>query len=313
MSVTMKMPLRALRQISSLYIRENVVPTVTPFLGRAPNLGVDRKGVARLCDNLARLRVKTLFVAGTTGEFVHMTDTLRLSTIDAFAGASKGRFRIIANATGDTPEDTFRNLSSIWGMTGVNAVVLAPLHYLKTNREIFPHMEEVGKLMEGSRKPLFLYNYSKLHINPSLNISPQVVGRLTDEGIIVGIKDSSGDLRLTGRYAMQVETGTGDEGNIVEAIKRGASFAVGSMGNILPYPQNIFFAKDVEEMWLWQKAINDVRMPLTANLRCPAAAIKYYLHLQGICSDVMADKNDALTGPEKAAIEAEYKRIGQKT
>ena len=310
MPMTTTMPLAALRQVGKFYVRENVVPTVTPFIAGGRALQVDREGVARLCDNLQRLKVRTLFVNGTTGGFVHMTDVERILTVSTFALESRGRFKIIANATGDTPEATIRNVSTMSRLKGVDALVLAPLHYLQTNEQIRPHMDRVKEILTGERDlPLFLYNYAKLHRDKSLNIDPEVVSELADEEIIAGIKDSSGDLGLVERYAQVIETGTGDEGHIIEALRRGASFAVGSMGNILPYPQNIFFARTINGMMKWQDAINDVRGPLTANLRCPTAAIKYYLSLQGICSDRVAVEKDALTPPEKAEVERVYSSL----
>ncbi|MFA5098552.1 MAG: dihydrodipicolinate synthase family protein [Candidatus Margulisiibacteriota bacterium] len=305
------LPLIPPRRVEGLLVRENVVATVTPFIESATQLQADEEAVAKLCGHILKLGENALFVAGTTGEFAYMTDKLRIETVTAFARASKGRFRIIANASGDSPEATLKNIGSMAGLKEVSAIVIAPLHYLRMNEEIPQHMEQVLSLMEAIEKPLLLYNLPKIHLDTSLNIDPSIVKVFRNS--IAGLKDSSCDLELLGEYAKQIETGTGDEGNITGALRKGAAFSVNSIGNILPYPQRIFNSSSIVEMEKWQKAINDVRLPLTANRRSATAATKYWLSLKGICSSRMADRGKELTQEEKISVEEVFNRLRKET
>jgi dihydrodipicolinate synthase/N-acetylneuraminate lyase len=299
------LPLREKRQIgnASLWRRENVVPAVTPFKrSRGSRLEIDVDGIARLLDHMHFLcKVSSLLVNGTTGEFIDQKNSFRMDVVDAFALAARGRFKLFANATGDTPDETEKNVNHfLRDVDGISAVVLAPLCYLTEQSEVVSHVRRIVSIMEG-KLPLVLYSNDAIHRIIGSPIRPDTVEELAP--LVAGMKDSSGDLQLLGKYAKHVEVGQGNEGQIVAGLHGGATFSVASIGNIVSWPQDIYTARSEEEMRSLQKKIIDARKPLTAYLNKIPGALKYCLYLLGICEETVAKEKNVLDDEERRAIE----------
>ncbi len=282
---------------AKLVYNQNIVPVVTPFMEKDGTIEIDRTGIRQLINYLISNRVKSILVMGSTGEFTDLSNKKRLEAIEIFAEESRGRLVIFANVTGDTERETLQNIKEIEEFPHINAIVLAPLYYLKSNGEISEHMKKVK-----SSLPLVLYNNPAIHKVKGRNIQPKIVQELKNR--IIAVKDSSGDLNLLESYAKVIRTFQGDESQIAGALKAGAEGAVSSIGNILILPQLIFSPVVGEyDTGRLQSEINKLGPGFTANREKIPAGLKYYLQLIKVLSDEMVlDKERELTPGDRTGI-----------
>ncbi|GEM_PF-6555887 len=280
--------------------RVNIVPVVTPL---TPAGEVDGEGIKKLVKHLVGLGVEAVLVMGATGEFHMLENDKRLEAIGLFREALKAHDTMLfANVTGDTEEETLRNIRAVENSTqgGVDAFVIAPLYYLKSSAALPEHLQKIKTSI-----PLVLYN------NPGItggqNIDPAVLPLL--KGRFIGLKDSSGDMSLLKEYAQHTIVYQGDETQIVPALEAGARGGVSSMGNVFRID---LFGEDVTPAARdqIQAEITAKVPPLTAGRKKIVAGLKYYLSLRGIIGDTVAPASPQLEEQEKRAIEGMAASLG---
>jgi len=290
---------------------ENIVPVVTPLVGRGHKLQVDKKGIKGLVDHLVFMGVRSILVMGAAGEFTTLTNEMRIKAIDAFQQAAGDRLVVFANVTGDNRGQTLMNVEKINKMPHVNAIVLAPRYYIPEQKEIVEHLNQVVK---KTALPFVIYNNP--HIHPyGDNILSGIVDRIKRAFPVqfIAMKDSSGNIGIVKAYARRITTFQGDETKISMALEAGAGGAVSSMGNVLEEPTLIFdpaFRTEREDL---QDEIKRRVKALTANRKKTPAAIKHYLKLAGVIKDdaVYTEEQSeteavTLTDDERQAIEDVY-------
>lgn len=161
-----------------------VPPVATPL-----NLDgtVDHGSLARLVDHLIDAGCTGLFALGSTGETAYFTDTQRVEIARTIVDTTAGRVPIIAGAielTAGRVIETARALVAV----GVDAIVTtAPLYTLNSATEVAAHFRTIAAAIEV---PLWAYDVPvRVHTKLSLALLMQ----LAAEGVIAGVKDSSGD------------------------------------------------------------------------------------------------------------------------
>ncbi|GEM_PF-3993674 len=278
----------------------NIVPVVTPLTSAGE---VDAEGIKNLVEHLAALGVEAILVMGATGEFHALENAKRLETLRLFKEAlRRNSMMLFANVTGDTEDETLQNIREVEHFSEgiVDALVIAPLYYLKSSAEIPDHF---GKIK--TQLPVVLYN------NPGItrgeNIDPAVLTLL--KGKFVGLKDSSGDMNLLREYLKHTIVYQGDETQIVAALEAGARGAVSSMGNVFRID---LFGEDVTPAVRdqIQTEITAKVPPLTAGRKKIVAGLKHYLSLRGIIGDTVAASSPRLEEQEKRTIEGLAASLG---
>lgn len=161
-----------------------IPPVATPLL---PDHTVDHASLARLVDYLIAAGVSGLFALGSTGETAYFTDDERVEILRTIASANEGRVPIIAGAielTAPRIIQTARRLVD----AGANAIVTtAPLYTLNSQAEVADHFRTIAAAIDA---PLWAYDVPvRVHSKLSLELLIQ----LGTEGVIHGVKDSSGD------------------------------------------------------------------------------------------------------------------------
>lgn len=161
-----------------------VPPVATPLL---PDGTIDHASLTRLVERLIGEGVSGLFALGSTGETAYFTDDQRVELLQTIVAANAGRVPVIAGAielTAPRIIETARRLAA----AGAQAIVTtAPLYTLNSPAEIAAHFRTIAAAIDV---PLWAYDvpvrvHSKLGIDLLLQL-----GR---EGVIQGVKDSSGD------------------------------------------------------------------------------------------------------------------------
>ncbi|WP_406126870.1 dihydrodipicolinate synthase family protein [Streptomyces canus] len=211
-----------------------VPPVCTPL---TPDREVDVPSLLRLVDHLVAGGVQGLFVLGTSSEAAFLTDAQRRLVVETVAGHVGGRLPVLAGVIDMT---TARVLDHVRAVTaaGADAVVVTAPFYASTHPvEIARHYRLVAA---GSPVPVIAYDLpSGVHTK----LPADVVLDLAAEGVLAGLKDSSGDLAgfrtvVSGARAHPGITGfsvlTGSELVVDAALAVGADGAVPGLANVDP-------------------------------------------------------------------------------
>ncbi|WP_328839301.1 dihydrodipicolinate synthase family protein [Streptomyces europaeiscabiei] len=211
-----------------------IPPVCTPL---TPDREVDVPSLTRLVDHLVAGGVDALFVLGSSSEAAYLTDPQRRRVVETVVGHVGGQLPVLAGVIDMT---TPRVLDHVRAVTtaGAEAVVATAPFYTRT------HPAEVSRhyrlLAAGSPVPVFAYD---IPVAVHSKLPADVVLELAADGVIAGLKDSSGDLAafrtvVTGARADAAITGfsalTGSELVVDAALALGAHGAVPGLANVDP-------------------------------------------------------------------------------
>lgn len=161
-----------------------VPPVATPML---PDGTIDHASLERLVDHLIESGVSGLFALGSTGETAYFTDDQRVEILRTIAAANEGRVPIIAGAI----ELTSARIAAVGQRlvdAGAHAIVTtAPLYTMNSQVEVADHFRGVAARIEA---PLWAYDVP-VRVHSKLSID--LLLELASEGVVHGVKDSSGD------------------------------------------------------------------------------------------------------------------------
>ncbi len=210
---------------------EGILPAmITPLTADDNiNLPVLRQLINYLIDG----GVNGIFAIGTTGEFYAMSNNDYRQILEATVDEVAGRVPVYAGANAISTKACV-DLANIAQQAGVDALsVLTPYFINPTQEQVYNHFKTVA---ENTNLPILLYNNApKTHVN----ITPKTAHELSLIPNIVGIKDSTGDLTMTGEYirltrGQDFSVMMGRDTMIYGALCYGATGGVAACANVAP-------------------------------------------------------------------------------
>lgn len=210
---------------------------------------IDKEKTKKFIQHLINEGVHGIFIAGSTGEAPLMNLDQRKEIIDIGVEAAVGKVPLLAG-TGHNSTRIAVELSKYAENAGADAVVVFLPHYPKPTQEgFYEHYKAIGEAVNIS---VFVYNCWEQY---GVEIAPETVVRLAEEGYVQGIKDSTFDLdhisrvlRLTGG---KITVFTGLETKVLPALALGADGSICTIGNLIPREMveiyNLFRAGKIEE------------------------------------------------------------------
>ena len=177
----------------------------------------------------------TLF--GTTGEGASIGEADRATILKGFAEGDIAGGRIVgaiaAAAVADAVAQARLALS-----VGCKALLLPPPFYFKgvSDEGLFAWYAAVFEQLGAAARDVLLYNIPSVTAVP---LSIALIGRLREAfpGIVIGVKDSSGDWPYTQRLLAahgDLAILIGDERYLAEGVRRGGQGAISGLANICP-------------------------------------------------------------------------------
>ena len=161
-----------------------VPPVATPLL---PDGTIDHTSLARLVDRLVEEGVAGLFALGSTGETAYFTDDQRVELLRTIVAANEGRVPIIAGAIELTAPRIIATAHRLIDAGAQAIVTTAPLYTLNSQAEIADHFRTIAAAIDA---PLWAYDVP-VRVHSKLGVD--LLMQLAAEGVIHGVKDSSGD------------------------------------------------------------------------------------------------------------------------
>ena len=216
-------------------LRGVVPPVCTPFTS---DYEVDEKSLRKLINHLLDGGVHGLFVLGSTSEVAYLTDKRRADVIRIAIDETAGRVPVVAGAIDMT---TFRVNEHVKAAVdaGIDGIVVTAPFYVRTHpEEIALHFKQIKEACGDV--PLYAYDIPVAANGVKLETG--TVLKLAKEGVIQGLKDSSGNdagIRavVLGAKKMGLKDFvvlTGSELTVDSALLAGAHGVVPGIGNIDP-------------------------------------------------------------------------------
>lgn len=212
-------------------LRGIIPPMVTPLTS---DDALDQEGAQRLLDHMLAGGVHGIFILGTTGEGPSLGPEVQRQLIETTVHQVDGRVPVLVGIT-DTCLVESVALAEVAADLGADAVVAsAPYYFQIAQPELLDYLR---KLVEELPLPLVLYNMPGL---TKVSFEPETVRQMLAYDNVIGIKDSSGDLKVAAEYVKVVAERadwtlmTGPEEILAEAIKLGGMGGVCGGANLFP-------------------------------------------------------------------------------
>ncbi|WP_417729983.1 dihydrodipicolinate synthase family protein [Rosistilla oblonga] len=283
-----------------------VPPLVTPLSNQD---ALDGDGLQQLIEHQIDAGVDGLFVLGTTGEGPSLSASLRAEMIAQSGRLIDGRVPMYVGITDTSLVDAVK-LAGVAAEAGAAAVVAAPPFYFPAGQTELRGWFQ--RLADALPLPLLLYNMPSC---TKIAIELPTVEALIDHPNIVGLKDSSGDLKYLGE-AVQLAAArrpdwpvlVGPEALLVEAMGLGAVGGVAGGANLAPKLFTELFAAVQRK----DQATIDRLQPIVIQLQTLYGFGKYgssylkglkcALDLRGICSGLLAAPFDVFKPADRQRV-----------
>ncbi|ACZ85451.1 dihydrodipicolinate synthase family protein [Streptosporangium roseum] len=296
-----------------------VPPLVTPL---TPGGEVDVPSLERLVEFLVEAGVTGLFALGSSGEAAFLTDARRDRALEVVVRTVAGRVPVLAGCIETTTARVIER-AEVAAKLGADAtVVTAPFYTRIHPLEIDRHFRAVRAAVD---LPMFAYD---VPVSVHTKLAVDQVLALAADGVIDGLKDSSGDdvgfrqvvlgaAGLPGFSAL-----TGHEVVVDAMMLAGADGAVPGLGNVDPHGYVRLLRACAEGRWADAKAeqdrltrlfrIVDAASPETAGGSTRGiGAFKTALALRGvIASAAVSQPMRELTADETRAVASHLHEAG---
>ncbi|MEJ5998286.1 dihydrodipicolinate synthase family protein [Corynebacterium sp. H130] len=209
-----------------------IPPILTPLTHSGD---VDVPSLTKLVEHLISGGVDGIFVLGSSGEVAFLSDAVREQVIATVLQLVDGRVPVYAGVI-DTQTNRVIEHIRVAERLGVQAVVAtAPFYAITGPSEIEAHFRA---LREATSLPLIAYD---IPVCVHSKLAPEMLVRLGAEGVLQGVKDSSGDDVSFRRLCMMNKAAgspltvlTGHEAVVDGAYLAGADGCVPGLGNVDP-------------------------------------------------------------------------------
>ena len=257
-----------------------ITAMVTPFESSG---NIDIKATEILIEKLIANGVQGIFVLGTNGEFHVIENDMKIKFAKKVVEIVAKRVPVYAGAGGNSTDEVIK-LGKQMIAIGVDALsVITPYFVSLKENELYNHYQMIA---ENLAIPIVLYNIPK---NTGINLSFELVSKLSKISNIIGIKDSSGDINNIAGYIDNTSRDefsvlSGSDSLILKALKLGATGAISATSNLLTtnnvqiYKQ--FIAGNLDKAEQWQQSLEEFRRIL--KYASTPSVLKQSLSLAGI-------------------------------
>jgi len=214
------------------FVPKGIIPAmVTPIDAKGR---INESALRKLTNHLIDGGVHGLFPVGSQGEFFSLTFEQKKEAIRVVVDETRGRIPVYAGTGAVTTHEAIETTKMAQDL-GVNAVsVITPYFLIPSQKELIAHYMAIAKACPDL--PILLYS------NPDRTQVPFPVSTVLELAAvdnIIGIKDSSGDMSMTGEYirltrGMNFHVLMGRDTLIYAALCYGAKGSICATGNVDP-------------------------------------------------------------------------------
>ena len=203
---------------------------VTPFKNNKINLDKFKE----LLEFQIANGVNAVIVCGTTGEAATLTDEEKFELVETAVYICKNKCQVIAGSgSNNTLHSVY--LSKQFEKIGVDGLLVVTPYYNKCNEEgLYLHYKNIA---DSVSIPIILYNVPS---RTSVNISPNLVKRLSEISNICGLKEASGNITYLTEVMSKIDREnfyvySGNDELTYTVLSLGGKGVISVLSNILPY------------------------------------------------------------------------------
>ncbi|MFG3700486.1 dihydrodipicolinate synthase family protein [Micromonospora sp. NPDC047620] len=202
--------------------------TALPF--RSPNLGVDVDAYAAHVGWLAENGCRGVVPNGSLGEYQVLSAEERAAVVRTAVEAAPPGFSVIPGVSAYGADEA-RRWAEQAADAGCDAVMLLPPNaYRAEDASVLAHYREVAK----AGLPIIAYDNP---LDTRVGLTPAMLARLHDEGLVVAVKEFSGDVRRAyqiAELAPGLDVLAGADDVALELLVAGAVGWIGGYQNAFP-------------------------------------------------------------------------------
>jgi 4-hydroxy-2-oxoglutarate aldolase len=206
-------------------------PVVTPFNRQGE---IDEGLFRENLEKLAGIGLAGVLVAGSTGEAPYLEERERLRLVEVARALVRPPEILIAGTGLESTAATVR-LSQEAVARGADVVLVLTPNYYKSKMDgdtLAAHYRAVARKVE---RPVIIYSIPQF---TGLHLEPSTIGKLSHIPNVVGLKESSGDIRFVRRVLRRARPGfrvlVGSVVILNQALRAGAVGAVLGQANFAP-------------------------------------------------------------------------------
>lgn len=233
-----------------------IPPVITPFTAQGE---LDAQSLDRLIDHLIDGGVHGLFPLGSSGEVAYLTDAQREAVLQRVVSRVDGRVPVLAGAIDTTASRVIEQARRAQDLGADAVVVTCPFYALNDEAEIAAHFRAVAAALTI---PVLAYDVP-VRLGGT-KLSRDLLVGLGKEGVIVGVKDSSGDDVAFRRLVAANEAAghplallSGHELMVDGMLLLGADGCVPGYGNVEPRPYRQMWDASRQGQWQRVREIQD--------------------------------------------------------
>jgi len=290
-----------------------VVPMATPVTADGD---IDEAAVCRVIDHLIAGGTHGVFVVGTTGEGPSIPQDMRKRLVEVAVRHTGGRAVTYAGIPDNCPKASIEAAKSYLEL-GIDAVVAhLPGYYPLNAADMLAFFEQ---LSDGIPGPVMMYN---IPITTHMSIPLETVDMLSRRENIIGLKDSEKNAERM-QQAAEMWKDRADFSHLcgsavlsAAALLAGSDGIVPSTGNIAPQPYSDLYEAacdgDRRKAESLQEETNKISRVYQAGrtLGQSLPALKVLMSEMGLCDDNVLPPLRRVTGPERARIVEEARKLG---
>lgn len=296
-----------------------IPPVVTPLTADGE---LDVPSLERVVGHLIDGGVTGLFALGSSGETAYLTPGQQDRVIEAITAAAGGQVPVLVGAIETTTNRAIERARRAAELGADAVVVTAPFYTRTHDTEIDRHFRDIAAALD---LPVLAYD---VPVCVHSKLDPELLLRLAADGVLAGVKDSSGDdgsfrrLAIGARELPDFSVLTGHELVVDAMMLGGADGSVPGLGNVDPHGYVRLHEAAVRGDWTAARAEQDrlvalfdiIRAARPGTASATAAglgAFKTALMLRGvIATNVMSPPMRRLDAEETAAVAACLERAG---
>lgn len=258
-----------------------ITALITPFR----NNEIDLKALEQLIQKQIDAGIKSIVIAGSTGEGTSLPESEYYHLIKQAVLFSDERINIIANIGGASTDEVCSKIREV-SKLGINGIMCTLPYYVRPEQNGL--VEHLKKAAGSTNLPIMLY----LHLGRTgCNISDESLIQISQVQNILAIKDASNDmqrpLRLSNLIKDNFNFMIGDDNAILAYSACGGKGCVSVISNILPKTMRKIHefcaAGDFDNA---RKLLQKILPVITAtSIESNPIGIKYLAHLLGFITD----------------------------
>ncbi|MYY03716.1 MULTISPECIES: dihydrodipicolinate synthase family protein [unclassified Streptomyces] len=296
-----------------------IPPVVTPLTADGE---LDVPSLERVVGHLIDGGVTGLFALGSSGETAYLTPGQQDRVIETITSAAGGQVPVLVGAIETTTNRAIERARRAAELGADAVVVTAPFYTRTHDTEIDRHFRDIAAALD---LPVLAYD---VPVCVHSKLDPELLLPLAADGVLAGVKDSSGDdgsfrrLAIGARELPDFSVLTGHELVVDAMMLGGADGSVPGLGNVDPRGYVRLHEAAVRGDWATARAEQDrlvalfdiIRAARPGTASATAAglgAFKTALMLRGvIATNVMSPPMRRLDAEETAAVAACLERAG---